>query len=77
MSATLRHVCHARGCNTPISPKMAMCRRHWFKVPEALQAQIYELYREGQEIDKKPSVAYLEALKRAIEAVAAKERKWL
>jgi hypothetical protein len=38
---------------------MFMCRRHWSKLPRNVQAAIWREYRAGQEIDKRPSLAYL------------------
>lgn len=63
------HTCHADGCTMPVPPKMFMCRTHWFKLPKRLRDRIWATYRPGQEIDKRPSLAYLEAAKNAI--------KWL
>lgn len=47
-----------------------MCPVHWRMVPRHLQRAVWQNYREGQEIDKRPSAAYLEAAERAIAAVA-------
>lgn len=67
------HTCHAKGCDVRVPPKMLMCRRHWYMVPKALRDAIWDTYREGQEIDKRPSGEYLDAANAAIEAVAVKE----
>lgn len=69
----LRHTCHARGCQVQVAPRMLMCLPHWRRVPKALQTAVWRHYREGQEISKDPSAAYLEAQRAAIEAVAARE----
>jgi hypothetical protein len=42
-------------------------------VPAPLQAGVWATYRPGQEVDKKPTRAYLDAADAAIAAVAAKE----
>lgn len=68
------HTCHAEGCQKPVPPKMLMCPYHWRQVPRELRAAVWEHYRPGQEVDKQPSAAYLEAMQRAIRAVAEKEK---
>lgn len=68
-----RHLCHAEGCKEPVPPAMLMCYSHWRMVPVELKHGVWETYREGQEIDKRPSAAYLAAARAAIEAVARKE----
>jgi len=50
-----------------------MCLRHWRMVPRDLQRAIWRHYRKGQEIDKRPTVAYLFAQREAVNAVAAQE----
>jgi hypothetical protein len=56
----MSHLCHARGCHTPVPPAMFMCRPHWALVSPDRQRQVWRTYRPGQEIDKSPSEAYLE-----------------
>ena len=67
------HTCHAIECEVPVPPKMLMCLRHWRMVPKRLQNEVWAEYRPGQEVDKKPSRAYLAVMFRAIKAVADKE----
>ena len=43
-------------------------------VPEDQRLQVWNEYRPGQEVDKKPSKAYLDAAQAAIAYVAAKEK---
>ncbi len=50
--ASSAHRCHAIGCETPVPPKLLMCRAHWNRVPKVLQAQVWAHYRPGQEVDK-------------------------
>jgi len=50
-----------------------MCRAHWNMVPARLQRAVWAHYRRGQERDKRPSRAYLQAALRAIAAVADRE----
>lgn len=69
----MSHVCHARGCKTPVPPKLLMCRKHWRMVPRKLQAAVWAHYRPGQEVDKRPTTDYLDAADAAIRAVAQKE----
>jgi hypothetical protein len=67
------HSCHAEGCNRQIPPKMLMCYPHWKMVPRPLQLAVWREYRPGQEIDKRPSDAYMEVQHAAVAAVAEKE----
>jgi protein-disulfide isomerase len=69
------HRCHAERCKTPCPPTRLMCTRHWAMVPYHLQKQVWRFYRIGQETDKQPSAAYLEAAKDAIAAVSRAERE--
>lgn len=67
------HHCHAKGCPKIVPPKLLMCLKHWRMVPRELQKAVWATYRPGQEVDKRPSEAYLKAARAAIDAVAAKE----
>jgi hypothetical protein len=69
------HTCHAVGCGTVIPPRLFMCPPHWARVPELLQQLIWRHYREGQEVDKDPSVDYIATAFVAISAVALQEGK--
>lgn len=69
----MSHTCHAEGCSKVVPPKLLMCLRHWRMVPRDLQQAVWALYRPGQEIDKRPTMEYLEVMQEAIDAVAAKE----
>lgn len=68
-----RHLCHARGCDTAVPPKLLMCGRHWRLVPKALQRAVYAAYVPGQERSKDPTPEYLDAAMAAVEAVAEAE----
>ncbi len=59
------HTCHWPGCKAVVPPRMWGCSRHWFTLPKRLRDKIWAAYRPGQEIDKRPSQAYLEAAKEA------------
>ncbi len=67
------HTCHAIGCNRQVPAQAIMCRPHWFMVPKPLREEISLTYRPGHEIDKEPSAEYLDAARRAKQAVAEKE----
>jgi hypothetical protein len=55
------HTCHWPGCDRQVPPAMLMCRAHWFRLPKALRDGIWRAYRPGQENDKSPSPAWLDA----------------
>lgn len=44
-------------------PKLWGCKTHWFRLPQRLRNLIWQTYRPGQEITKKPSAEYIEAAK--------------
>ena len=67
------HRCHARDCDKEIPPKLLFCLRHWRMLPTRLQIRVRATYRPGQEIDKRPSEAYLVAQREAVEYVAIRE----
>ncbi|HEV2185919.1 MAG TPA: hypothetical protein VGR70_01850 [Stellaceae bacterium] len=69
----MTHHCHALHCEEEVPPQMLMCRRHWFLVPKPLRQEVWRLYQRGQERTKTPTPEYLEAARRAINAVAARE----
>lgn len=73
----MTHTCHAIGCERNVPPKLLMCRAHWRKVPAALQRAVWATYRRGQEDDKRPSRAYIEAANAAIASVAREEQREL
>ena len=54
---------------------MLMCKPHWFSVPLQFRKDVWRLYNPGQEIKKKPTKKYVEAARKAIQAVARKEGK--
>lgn len=57
----MTHHCHWPGCDREVPPKMWGCLPHWRKLPKRLRDKIWRNYRPGQEIDKQPSTAYIEA----------------
>lgn len=59
---SVEHTCHAPYCETEIPPHLHMCKRHWLLLPERLRKLIWSTYRKGQEIDKRPSAAYMQAV---------------
>jgi len=42
-----------------------MCAQHWFMLPQSIRDEVWKTYRPGQEIDKRPSAAYMAALAKA------------
>lgn len=53
-----QHHCHAFDCKKQVPPKLLMCLKHWKMVPRQIQAAVWNHYRKGQEIDKRPSKEY-------------------
>lgn len=71
----MAHNCHASGCRVPVPRGMFMCKPHWFRVPKPLRDRIWKTYRPGQCDDMNPSMAYCEAARAAVIAVAEKEAR--
>lgn len=59
MGKKIIHTCHWSGCDVPVPPRMWGCAYHWHQLPSYLRIKIRTHYRPGQEVDKKPSRAYL------------------
>jgi hypothetical protein len=59
----MAHTCHFPNCQAHVAPKLWGCSRHWFMLPQRLRGRIWREYRPGQEDDKRPSRAYVEAAK--------------
>lgn len=71
------HYCHAIGCDVEVPPRLHMCLPHWRMVPKILQDVLWKHYRQGQEIDKTPSLEYIAVAFSSISCVALKEGKTL
>jgi hypothetical protein len=72
------HTCHWPGCTRKVPPAMWGCRPHWFALPKPIRDAIWRTYRPGQERDRQPSAAYIDAARQArdwIEANAAPDRQ--
>lgn len=67
------HKCHAEGCDVLVAPKFLMCWPHWKMVPGNIRKALWKEYRQGQEVDKRPTQEYLLVATAAVVAVALKE----
>lgn len=65
--------CAANGCAAKVDRRYLMCRRHWARVPIAIQRLVYRHFRPGQLEDLRPSRPWYEAAADAVEAVARLE----
>lgn len=68
-----KHYCHIRYCTKEVPPEMFACNKHWLQVPANIRREIWRHYRAGQEVYKTPSPEWLEAARRAQEAVEKRE----
>lgn len=64
-AASRPHLCHWPGCRRPVPPSLWGCKPHWQRLPPTIRSRILTAYRPGQEIDKRPSDAYLAAADKA------------
>lgn len=67
---TRNHHCHWPGCQKQVVPAMWGCSFHWFKLPKEIRDMIWIAYRPGQEVDMKPSPAYMAAADAAQQWIA-------
>lgn len=65
------HECHWPGCTKQVPPAMWGCSQHWFKLPRPLRNKIWAAYRPGQEVDQRPSRAYVEVAQEVLAWIAA------
>lgn len=76
----MEHTCHAAGCRIAVPPKMFMCRKHWYMLPKWRRDKVWQLYRPGQEDDKRPSREYLNFTGECIRWLKdeeAKQKRWI
>lgn len=72
----MSHLCHAEGCAKNVPPRMLFCAPHWRLVPPPWKAMVWQEYRKGQEVDKRPSGQYLLVQAIVVAIVARMDRVW-
>lgn len=72
MSTTRTHDCPAAACTRRLSPRMLMCRPHWFMVPKRLRDTVWLTWRNGLGAG---SPGHADAIAAAVEAVNANLRE--
>lgn len=73
LEGIMKHSCHAAHCGKETAPSMFMCKTHWEMLPKNMQDDIWNAYRDGQEIDKLPSREYARVAVSAVFYLAKKE----
>jgi hypothetical protein len=68
-AAMAQHKCAALGCKRYTSIDYLMCARCWNLVPRALQTEVWATLHSGRRKNAHPSDEYLNAVKRAVQAV--------
>lgn len=69
----MSHLCHASHCRVEVPPSKFMCKKHWAMLPKKMQDDIWNAYKDGQEILKLPSREYARIAVRAVFWLAKKE----
>lgn len=69
------HDCHWPGCRRQVPPSMWGCKEHWLALPRDLRNEIWRTYKPGQEVTLTPSLAYIDAAKRAQAWIAQRSEK--
>jgi hypothetical protein len=59
MTSKLIHKCHYPQCEITVDPSLHMCQAHWFSIPVELRENLISAYRDGQELDERPSREYV------------------
>ena len=67
---TRDHHCHWPGCTVQVPPAVWGCRSHWYRLPKEIRSAIWRAYEPGQEDTLNPSLAYVQAARRAQEWIA-------
>ena len=62
----MSHTCHNPNCGQPLPAHLVSHSSAWFALPKKLRDNIWRTYRAGQEDDKQPTMAYIEALEGCI-----------
>jgi hypothetical protein len=65
-----QHTCHWPGCKVVVPPKLWGCKTHWYRLPKELRDKIWDAYRPEQEVDKRPSMKYIEVAKEVQQWIA-------
>lgn len=60
------HTCHNPQCRGPLPAHLVAHKKAWYALPKLLRDAIWANYRRGQEVDKRPTAAYLDALDECI-----------
>jgi len=69
------HHCHWPGCTSLVKPALWGCLPHWKMLPPILQRAIWNTYRVGQEIDKRPSDDYVRVAQEVQDWIRDQERQ--
>ena len=62
----MSHECHNPNCRQPLPAHLVSHSSAWFALPKKLRDAIWQNYRAGQEDDKRPTMAYIDALEACI-----------
>lgn len=65
----------AQDCPKRVPPRLLFCGAHWKLVPKKLQALVWRVYKDGQEIRKDPTREYLWVQRTCVALVAMREGK--
>jgi hypothetical protein len=70
MTQSRTPTCPVPKCPSTISISLAMCRRHWFRVPARLRTALWAAVTPGQlDGTAPPSDTYLEVLRQCLQAL--------
>jgi hypothetical protein len=74
VSGPMPHFCHAVNCKRQVNKRLFMCSFHWAEVPTFMQVEIKKHFHPDQVKGKRrPSMEYLQAARKAINYVRARE----
>lgn len=71
----MSHTCHAYGCTKVVPPRLFLCAKHWYMLPQEMRDAVWREYREGQEVRKDPTSAYLRVADEAIAWLRQREEE--
>ena len=69
-----RHPCPCEGCAVSLPRHLLMCKPHWYRVPQALRAEVNDAWRaHSRQSTRETLVRYLAAREAAIRSINGAE----
>lgn len=70
----MTHKCPAAGCPGEVRTEMLMCRTHWYMVPQAIRAAVWNAWQDGAGAGTAQHAAAITAAIRSVNEKLARAR---